>query len=72
MTGKEAAFVQMPGELDDQSGTGELRAIAAAIALKEDTGDAVSLDQLMAIADEAHPKQSLEDEKPTGGGGLTK
>ncbi|WP_247877661.1 hypothetical protein [Brucella pituitosa] len=72
MTGKEAAFVQLPGELDDQSGTRELRAIAAAIALKEDTEDALTLDQLMAIADEAHPKQSLKDEKPTSGGGITK
>ncbi len=72
MTGKEAAFVQLPGELDDQSGTGELRAIAAAIALKEDTKDALTLDQLMSIADEAHPKQSLKDEKPTDGGAITK
>ena len=72
MTGKEAAFVQLPGELQDQSGAGELRAIAATIELKEDSADALTLDQLMAIADEAHPKQSLKDEKPSPSGGITK
>ncbi|WP_035909872.1 MULTISPECIES: DUF1353 domain-containing protein [unclassified Labrenzia] len=72
MTGTEAAFVQLPGELQDQSGAGELRAIEATIVLKEESADALTLDQLMAIADKAHPKQLLKDEKPTGGIGITK
>ncbi|SCX28616.1 hypothetical protein DSM25558_4518 [Agrobacterium sp. DSM 25558] len=71
-TGKEVVFVQLPGELQDQSGVGELRAIAAAIDVKEDSADALTLDQLMAIADEAHPKQSLVDQKPTSSVGITK
>ncbi|WP_234818785.1 DUF1353 domain-containing protein [Sinorhizobium fredii] len=72
MTGKDAAFVQLPGELADQSSAGELKAIKATIDLKERSGDALTLDELMAIADEAHPKQTLRDQRPAGGDEITK
>ncbi|MEY9195231.1 hypothetical protein ABIA16_000347 [Sinorhizobium fredii] len=72
MTGKDAAFVQLPGELADQSSAGELKAIKATIDLKERSGDALTLDELMAIADEAHPQQTLRDQRPAGGDEITK
>ncbi|MGX7744007.1 DUF1353 domain-containing protein [Rhodopseudomonas parapalustris] len=66
MTGKEAVFVQMPAALDNLAGAEELKAMETAIELSETHGG-FSLDQLMAIADRAHPKQTLLDTAPSAG-----
>ncbi len=64
--GKDSVFVMLPGRYDDLGATAELKAMQAAIELTEPKGG-LSLDELMAVADKAHPKQDLLDSPPAGG-----
>ncbi|WP_413993310.1 DUF1353 domain-containing protein [Labrys okinawensis] len=66
MTGKEAVFVQLPDTLNSLANADELKAMEAAIEQSEPTGG-FTLDQLVAIADKAHPKQTLLDTAPSKG-----
>ncbi len=64
--GKDAVFVQLPDRYDDLTSSAELKAIETTIEIAEEKGG-LSLDQLMAIADSAHPKQELLDNAPGSG-----
>jgi hypothetical protein len=68
--GSGSVFVKIPAQFHDLSNTAELKAMEAAIKLSEPKGG-LSLDELMAVADKAHPKQDLLD-APASGGGATK
>lgn len=67
--GNSSVFVQIPAQFDNFSNTAELKAMEATIELTESKGG-LSLDELMAVADKAHPRQDLLDSPPSGG--LTK
>jgi hypothetical protein len=68
--GNDSVFVKIPAQFDDLSNTAELKAMEAAIELAEPKGG-LSLDELMAVANKAHPKLNLLD-APASGGGVTK
>jgi hypothetical protein len=57
---KDPVFIQIPSKLDDVSNTSELKAIETMIELTEVKGG-LSLEELMTVADKAHPKQDLLD-----------
>ena len=63
---KDSVFIQIPSKLDDISNTSELKAIEAMIEVTETKGG-LSLEELMAVADRAHPKQDLLDTSSSGG-----
>ena len=63
-----SVWVQMPSQYNDITGSQELKAMEATIDLTEGSNDGLSLDQLMAIADRSHPRQSLLTNPPTAGG----
>lgn len=64
--GKDPVFVMRPGQYDDVGKLSELKAMETAIELSESTGG-FTLDQLIAIADKAHPRQTLLEKAPTTG-----
>lgn len=64
--GNVSVFVQIPAQFDDLNNRGELKAMEATIELAESKGG-LSLDELMAVADKAHPRQDLLDTAPGGG-----
>jgi len=57
---KDSVFIQIPSKLDDVSNTAELKAVETMIEVTEAKGG-LSLEELMTVADKAHPKQDLLD-----------
>ncbi len=57
-------FTQIPGRLNEVSNTAELKAIESIIDATENKGG-LSLDELMAAADKAHPTQPMLDKLPS-------
>jgi hypothetical protein len=64
--GNASVFVQKLGQFSDLSNAAELKAMEATIELAESKGG-LSLDDLIEVADKAHPKQALLDSPPNGG-----
>ncbi len=64
--GPNAVFVKVPDQYGDLSKSAELKAMEAAIEFAEPNGG-FSLDQLMEIADKAHPRQTLRNTAPSKG-----
>lgn len=56
---KRPARVSIPGQLDDLTNIGELQAIKAKIEESERTGKALSIEDLVRISEQRHPKQPL-------------
>lgn len=64
--GKEPVLVQIPAQYNDINHISELKAVEALIERAEQN-NGLSIDELMAIADKAHPGQDLKATSPKGG-----